>query len=71
MVIFSRIPRYGYRYNTDFENQNYFAGLIGLISGLGAAMAYLFVTQLGQLKEPVLRTIFYFHLDFNNTALDL
>ena len=45
-----------------FENQNYFAGLIGLISGLGAAMAYLFVTQLGQLKEPVLRTIFYFTL---------
>ena len=45
-----------------FENHNYFAGLIGLISGLGAAIAYLFVTQLGQLKEPVLRTIFYFSL---------
>ena len=45
-----------------FENHNYFPGLIGLISGLGAAMAYLFVTQLGQLKEPVLRTIFYFTL---------
>ena len=45
-----------------FENQNHFAGLIGLVSGLGAAMAYLFVTQLGQLKEPVLRTIFYFTL---------
>ena len=45
-----------------FENQNYFAGLVGLISGLGAAMAYLFVTQLGQLKEPDLRTIFYFTL---------
>ena len=45
-----------------FENHNYFAGLVGLVSGLGAAMAYLFVTQLGQLKEPVLRTIFYFTL---------
>ena len=45
-----------------FENQNYFAGLVGLISGLGAAMAYLFVTQLGQLKESDLRTIFYFTL---------
>jgi drug/metabolite transporter (DMT)-like permease len=45
-----------------FENQNYFAGLIGLFSGFGAAMAYLFVTQLGQLKEPSLRTIFYFTL---------
>ena len=45
-----------------FENQNYFAGLVGVFSGLGAAMAYLYVTQLGQLKEPVLRTIFYFTL---------
>lgn len=45
-----------------FENQNYFAGVTGLLSGLGAAMAYLFVTQLGQLKEPGLRTIFYFTL---------
>jgi drug/metabolite transporter (DMT)-like permease len=45
-----------------FENHNYFAGFVGLISGLGAAMAYLYVTQLGQLKEPDLRTIFYFTL---------
>jgi drug/metabolite transporter (DMT)-like permease len=45
-----------------FENQNYFAGLIGLISGLGAAIAYLYVTRLGQLKEPDFRTIFYFTL---------
>ena len=45
-----------------FENQNYIAGVIGLVSGFGAAMAYLFVTQLGQLKEPDLRTIFYFTL---------
>tara|TARA_B110000003_G_scaffold159860_1_gene159988 strand:- start:4740 stop:5582 length:843 start_codon:yes stop_codon:yes gene_type:complete len=45
-----------------FDNQSYFAGVMGLISGLGAAMAYLFVTQLGQLKEPSLRTIFYFTL---------
>ena len=45
-----------------FDNHNYFAGFVGLISGLGAAMAYLYVTQLGQLKEPDLRTIFYFTL---------
>ena len=45
-----------------FENHNYFAGFVGLISGFGAAMAYLYVTQLGQLKEPDLRTIFYFTL---------
>jgi drug/metabolite transporter (DMT)-like permease len=45
-----------------FENQSYFAGLIGLISGLGAAIAYLYVTRLGQLKEPDFRTIFYFTL---------
>ena len=44
----------------SFDNQNYFAGLIGLGSGIGAALAYLFMTQLGQLKEPDIRTVFYF-----------
>ncbi|MDG2252248.1 MAG: DMT family transporter [Methylophilaceae bacterium] len=45
-----------------FDNQNYLAGFVGLISGFGAAMAYLFVTQLAQLKEPDIRTVFYFTL---------
>jgi len=44
------------------DNQSYLAGFAGLISGFGAAMAYLFVTQLAQLKEPDIRTVFYFTL---------
>ena len=46
----------------SFDNQSYLAGFVGLISGFGAAMAYLFVTQLAQLKEPDIRTVFYFTL---------
>jgi len=46
--------------NPTFGTQNYFAGFIGLASGIGAAFAYLFMTQLGQLKEPDIRTVFYF-----------
>jgi len=37
-----------------------FAGLIGLLSGLTAAFAYLQVMALGKLGEPELRTVFYF-----------
>ena len=44
------------------DNQSYLAGFIGLTSGFGAAMAYLFVTQLAQLKEPDIRIVFYFTL---------
>jgi drug/metabolite transporter (DMT)-like permease len=36
------------------------AGFMGLVSGFGAAFAYLYITQLGQLKEPDIRTVFYF-----------
>ena len=45
-----------------FDNQSYLAGFLGLVSGFGAAMAYLYVTQLAQLKEPDIRTVFYFTL---------
>ena len=37
-----------------------FAGLIGLLSGLGAALAYMQVTALGKAGEPEGRTVFYF-----------
>ncbi len=37
-----------------------FAGLIGLLSGLGAAFAYMQVMALGKLGEPEARTVFYF-----------
>ena len=42
------------------EQNQLFAGLIGLLSGLGAAMAYLQVAALGRIGEPESRTVFYF-----------
>jgi S-adenosylmethionine uptake transporter len=42
------------------EQDQVFAGLIGLMSGLTAAFAYIQVTALGKLGEPDLRTVFYF-----------
>jgi len=43
------------------ENQ-LFAGLIGLLSGLGAAMALLQVASLGRMGEPEGRVVFYFSI---------
>lgn len=37
-----------------------FAGLIGLFSGLGSALAYMQVTALARSGEPETRTVFYF-----------
>ena len=42
------------------DQNQLFAGLIGLLSGLGAALAYLQVTALGKVGEPEGRTVFYF-----------
>lgn len=36
------------------------AGLVGLFSGIMAAFAYIHVRQLGRLKEPEWRTVFWF-----------
>jgi drug/metabolite transporter (DMT)-like permease len=44
------------------EQNQVFAGLIGLMSGMTAAFAYLQVMALGRLGEPELRTVFYFAL---------
>ena len=41
------------------QNQS-FAGLIGLLSGLGAAFAYMQVMAISRLGEPEIRTVFYF-----------
>jgi S-adenosylmethionine uptake transporter len=44
------------------DQNQLFAGLIGLLSGMGAALAYLQVTALGKVGEPEGRTVFYFSL---------
>jgi S-adenosylmethionine uptake transporter len=42
------------------EQNQLFAGLIGLLSGMCASLAYLQVTALGKAGEPVERTVFFF-----------
>jgi S-adenosylmethionine uptake transporter len=44
------------------EQNQLFAGLVGLLSGMGAALAYMQVKALGQAGEPETRTVFYFSL---------
>ena len=44
------------------EQNQLFAGVVGLFSGLLAALAYLQVTTLGRLGEPAERTVYYFAL---------
>jgi S-adenosylmethionine uptake transporter len=42
------------------DQHQVFAGLVGLMSGLTAAFAYMQVMALGKLGEPESRTVFYF-----------
>lgn len=42
------------------EQDQLFAGIVGLLSGLVAALAYIQVAALGRLNEPEARTVFYF-----------
>jgi drug/metabolite transporter (DMT)-like permease len=44
----------------SFSSANALAGAMGLLSGFGAALAYVHVKQLGKLNEPDWRTVFYF-----------
>ena len=44
------------------DQNQLFAGLIGLLSGLSASLAYLQVTALGKMGEPIERTVFYFSI---------
>ncbi len=37
-----------------------FAGSVGLLSGFGAGLAYLYMAQLGKVNEPEIRVVFYF-----------
>jgi S-adenosylmethionine uptake transporter len=42
------------------DHDQLFAGVVGLLSGMGAALAYMQVTALGKVGEPEVRTVFYF-----------
>ena len=42
------------------EQNQMFAGLIGLLSGMGAALAYMQVMALSRMGEPESRVVFYF-----------
>ena len=44
------------------EQNQLFSGVIGLLSGLGAALAYMQVAALGRMGEPESRTVFYFSI---------
>ena len=44
------------------EQEQLWHGVVGLLSGMMAAMAYLQVTALGRAGEPEYRTVFYFAL---------
>ncbi len=44
----------------SMDQNQLFAGVIGLLSGMGSALAYMQVTALGKAGEPEERTVFYF-----------
>ena len=46
----------------SIEQNQVLAGLVGLSSGMIAAMAYIQVAELGRMGEPIERTVFYFSL---------
>ncbi len=46
----------------SLSSADWLAGSLGLLSGIGAAFAYMHVKQLGKANEPDWRTVFYFTL---------
>ena len=48
------------RPSIDQSQEQVFAGLVGLLSGLSAAFAYMQVVALSRMGEPETRTVFYF-----------
>lgn len=52
----------GFILRPTIEHDQLWHGLVGLVSGIGAATAYLQVTALGRAGEPEYRIVFYFSL---------
>lgn len=52
----------GFLLQPSFAAEQWFGGLVGLTSGMLAALAYYNVRELGALGEPETRTVFYFSL---------
>ncbi len=48
----------------SLDQNQAFAGLVGLLSGMTAAFAYMQVVALSRLGEPESRTVFYFAVGF-------
>lgn len=46
----------------SLNREDWLASCLGLLSGIGAALAYVHVKQLGKANEPDWRTVFYFTL---------
>lgn len=44
------------------DHNELFGGVVGLLSGMGSALAYMQVTALGRMGEPEERTVFYFSI---------
>jgi S-adenosylmethionine uptake transporter len=44
------------------DQQQFLAGLVGLLSGMSAALAYIQLAALGRVGEPESRTVFYFSI---------
>lgn len=51
------------------DQDQFLAGLVGLISGMSASLAYIQLAALGRVGEPETRTVFYFSLGTSAVGL--
>ena len=51
------------------DQDQFLAGLVGLISGMSASLAYIQLAALGRVGEPETRTVFYFSLGSSAVGL--
>lgn len=51
------------------EHDQFLAGIVGLISGMSASLAYVQLAALGRVGEPETRTVFYFSIGTSTVGL--